>query len=213
MSRFAIVTDLDRCVGCHACTVACKLEHGVPIGRYWNRVVRVGPTPKEGGSGNWPDVDMFFFNMSCQHCANPQCVEVCPTGASAKLENGIVRIDPEVCIGCQLCVAACPYGVRYLNEDKNVVEKCDLCADRVANGELPRCVSQCCGMARWFGDLDEGVETFKGPRDAILGEYLAPYSDDQVHQLPDMGNVPEYLYIQREITWHEPDIAGFNGVK
>ena len=121
MARMAIVTDVDRCVGCHACTVACKVMHEMPVGRYWNRVLRIGPNPKEGGSGNWPDVEMYFLNLSCQHCATPECVSVCPTGATTKAENGTVQIDPNVCIGCESCIPACPYGVRYLNEDTGVV--------------------------------------------------------------------------------------------
>ena len=80
-----------------------------------------------------------------------------------------------------------PYGVRYLNEEERVVEKCTLCEQKIAQGELPQCVSQCCGMARWFGDADEGIEGFVGPRGEILGEYISPFSDDQVYSLPDVA--------------------------
>lgn len=209
MARMAIVTDVDRCVGCHACTVACKVMHEMPVGRYWNRVLRIGPNPKEGGSGNWPDVEMYFLNLSCQHCATPECVSVCPTGATTKAENGTVQIDPNVCIGCESCILACPYGVRYLNEDTGVVEKCNLCQDIIDSGEvdLPRCVSQCCGMARWYGDLDEGVETFRGPRGETLGDYLEAFTDEQVYKLEDSGNGPEFLYICRTAQWRPENIV------
>lgn len=209
MARMAIVTDVDRCVGCHACTVACKVMHEMPIGHYWNRVLRVGPNPKQGGSGNWPDVEMYFLNLSCQHCETPECVSVCPTGASTKTENGTVQINADACIGCETCISACPYNIRYLNEDTNVVEKCNLCQDIIDSGEvdLPRCVSQCCGMARWYGDLDEGIETFRGPRGEILGDYLEAFTDDQVYKLEDSGNGPAFMYIVRTMQWRPEGIA------
>ena len=209
MAQKAIVTDLDRCVGCHACTVACKVMHDMPVGNYWNRVLRIGPNPKEGGSGNWPDVEMYFHNLSCQHCENPQCMSVCPTGASVKKDDGTVQIDRETCIGCGACLTACPYGVRYLNADTQVAEKCNLCQDILddtADG-LPRCVSQCCGMARWYGDVDEGVEGFKGPRGETLGEYLNDFTDDQVYKLNDSGNGPSFMYIMRDIKWRPEDVV------
>ena len=77
---------------------------------FWIRAMRVGPTPKADGCGDWPDVDMYFLPMQCQHCATPECTEVCPTGASVKMDDGTIQIDKEACIGCQACVSACPYG-------------------------------------------------------------------------------------------------------
>lgn len=122
----AIITDLNRCVGCLACSVACKAVNNVPIGSYWNKVVRVGPNPIPGGSGQYPDVYMYFLPISCQHCENPECVKVCPTEAS----HGRGRLHPdrqgEVHRLPVLRQAACPYGVRYLNEEEKAVEKCTL---------------------------------------------------------------------------------------
>ena len=112
-----------------------------------------------------------------------------------------MQIDKSKCIGCQFCAMSCPYGVRYLNEEERVVEKCTLCEQKIAQGELPQCVSQCCGMARWFGDADEGIEGFVGPRGEILGEYISPFSDDQVYSLPDVGNKPSLRYILRDMKW------------
>jgi Fe-S-cluster-containing dehydrogenase component len=206
MTQLAIVTDIDRCVGCLACTVACKVMHDVPIGNYWTRPLRVGPTPKREGD-NWPDVDLYFLNLSCQHCENPQCVSVCPTGASTKRDDGTVQIDEDACIGCGACVSACPYGIRYLNEETQVAQKCNLCQDIIDEVGLPRCVSQCCGMARWYGDVAEGIEGFKGPRDETLGDFLEPFADDQVHRIKDAGNGPSCLYILRDMAWQDEDFA------
>jgi Fe-S-cluster-containing dehydrogenase component len=181
--------------------VACKAVNNVPVGSFWNKTLRIGPNPKSGGSGQYPDVEMYFLNVSCQHCVDPECVKVCPTGASHKRDDGTVQVDKSKCIGCQFCVMACPYAVRYLNEDEGVVEKCTLCEQKTANGELPQCVSQCCGMARWFGDMDAGIDGFKGPRGATLKDYLLPYGTDQLHSLPDVGNKPALRYILRDMKW------------
>ncbi len=217
MTQMAILTDLNRCVGCGACSSACKMVNEVPIGDFWIKVLRIGPTPLYEGAQS-PDVDTYFLPISCQHCKNPACVEVCPTSASHKLEDGTIQIDKDKCIGCQFCVMACPYGVRYLNEDEGVVEKCTLCRSRAVNGELPQCVYNCGGRARWYGDLDEGLESFKAQAEydytngatdydtlhttfVTAGEYLEEWSDSDVYHLPDVGNSPSSLYILRRHTW------------
>jgi Fe-S-cluster-containing dehydrogenase component len=162
MTQYAIATDLNRCTGCLACSVACKVINDVEPGNFWNKTLRIGPNPKTDGAV-WPDVEMYFLMVQCQHCNKPCCVEVCPTEASHKVEDGTVQINKEKCIGCQFCVMACPYGVRYLNEEERVVEKCTLCEQRVIEGYLPQCVAQCGARARYFGDLDKGIETFEAP--------------------------------------------------
>ena len=212
MTQYAIITDLNRCVGCLACTVACKAVNNVPVGSFWIKTLRVGPNPKEGGSGDWPDVEMYFLPIQCQHCADPECVKVCPTGASHKAEDGTVQIDKSKCIGCQFCAMSCPYNVRYLNEEERVVEKCTLCEQKVAQGELPQCVAQCGSRARFFGDLDKGVDNFEAPAHpqalscdyaemqqtrVTLKEYVEPYAEDEIHRLPDVGNGPELMYLLR----------------
>jgi Fe-S-cluster-containing dehydrogenase component len=200
----------------------------VPVGNFWTKTIRVGPHPKEGGSGQFPDVEMYFFTLQCQHCETPQCVSVCPTGASYKRDDGTVQIDKERCIGCQFCVMACPYNVRYLSEEKKVVEKCTLCEQKIAQGELPQCVQQCGGRARFFGDLDQGIDNLEGPAPldvtctddtgkkkvndisynatihsrAKLGETIDPYSESDIYHLPDVGNVPSLAYILRNRKWH-----------
>lgn len=200
MTQYAIVTDLNRCVGCMACMVGCKVINNVPIGNYWNKILRIGPY-KRADYQKTNDVDMYYLCVQCQHCEHPKCVDVCPTGASMKMEDGTVQIDKSKCIGCQFCVMSCPYGVRYLNEDEGVVEKCTLCQQKTTQGELPQCVSQCCGMARWFGDAEQGIETFKGPRGETLGDFLNEFTDKQVYKLTDVGNKPSMFYIMRDIEW------------
>ncbi|MCD8316301.1 MAG: 4Fe-4S dicluster domain-containing protein [Eggerthellaceae bacterium] len=204
MSQYAIVTDLNRCVGCLGCMVACKAINDVPIGSYWTKVLRIGPNQSiQGAQVN--DAYMYFLPVQCQHCEDPECVKVCPTEASTKQEDGTVQIDKSKCIGCQFCVMSCPYGVRYLNEDERVVEKCTLCEQRTAQGELPQCVSQCGGIAKFYGDLDEGIDSFLGAANqngyVKLGEFIEPYEESDLHRLPNVGNNPSFVYILRNHTW------------
>ena len=225
MANYAIITDLNRCTGCLACTVACKAINGVDVGNFWIKTLRVGPHPIEGGSGTFPDVEMYFLPVQCQHCENPECVKVCPTEASHVAEDGTIQIDKDKCIGCQFCAMACPYGVRYLNETERVVEKCTLCEQKIAQDELPQCVAQCGGRARFFGDLEQGLESFVAPGAPVksgdksydgcaaarvtLGECtgegpeypVKPYTDAEIHHLPDVGNKPSFVYILRRETW------------
>lgn len=216
MTHYAIATDLNRCVGCLACSVACKVVNEVPIGSFWNKVLRIGPYPNAEGGG-FPDVYTYFLTVQCQHCQNPECVAVCPTEASHVLEDGTVQIDKSKCIGCQFCAMACPYGVRYLNEEERVVEKCTLCEQKISQGELPQCVAQCGGRARFFGDLDQGIESFQGAgkvsiaddpsyesvlsTTCSLSEVCDPFEESDVHHLPDVGNQPGFVYILRGHEW------------
>jgi len=166
--RLGLVIDLDTCVGCHACAVSCK---------EWNNGGKFGPLPDYDKQG--PEPDGVWFNRvhsyevaadgcsstvnlprSCLHCENALCVTVCPTGASYKrAEDGIVLIDPEICIGCKLCSWACPYGAREFDEEEGVMRKCTLCVDRIYDRNLPEaerepaCVAACPTRARHFGDL------------------------------------------------------------
>lgn len=187
MKQLAIVTDLDRCTGCQACSIACKMENGVPLGAFWTQVYEVGPT------GKFPELQMYFLPVACQHCERPACVKVCPTGASHKRRDGIVLIDGEKCIGCQACQRACPYGVRIFDSASQSVKKCTLCAHLVDQGSLPACVKTCTARARIFGDLnDPGSEVARKLRE----------SDGHVYSLlASEGTRPSARYILRRQKW------------
>lgn len=166
--RLGLVIDLDTCVGCQACVVACKEwntgGYGAPLadqraygkdplGSWLNRVHGF-----EAGKG--ADGRMVHFPRSCLHCENAACVTVCPTGASFKRsEDGIVLVDEDKCIGCGLCAWACPYGAREMDPLAGVMKKCTLCVDRIYAEDLPEaerepaCVRTCPTHARHFGDL------------------------------------------------------------
>ncbi len=146
--KYGMVVDLRRCIGCHTCEVACKMENTVPVS-VWQSWV------KEISKGTYPEVRKSFLPILCNHCTNAICVTVCPTKASFKREDGIVEVDPHKCIGCQYCMAACPYGVRYFHPVFKIVRKCNYCSQRVDNGLKPACVDACPVNARIFGDLND----------------------------------------------------------
>lgn len=186
-----LVVDLDRCIGCKSCEVACKQENGVPVGSYWNKVQQVGPL------GKFPDLQMYFLPVMCQQCSGPQCVKACPTRASFINDENIVLIDKEKCIGCRYCMMACPYEARTFNKEQKVVEKCTLCIHLLAIGEKPACVRNCVGGARFFGDLDDP--------DSDAAKALKKAGSDNVHSMPDVGNHPSSRYImhRRTAIWKE----------
>jgi Fe-S-cluster-containing dehydrogenase component len=168
--KLGLVIDLDTCVGCHACATNCK---------EWNTSGHLAPLPDtkpygaevEGvwfnrvhsyEAGDGAEGRTVHFPRSCLHCETPACVTVCPTGASYKrAEDGIVLINTDQCIGCQLCAWACAYGAREFDEDQGVMKKCTLCVDRIYNEHIPEaqrvpaCVSTCPAKARHFGDLGD----------------------------------------------------------
>ncbi|MBN2493785.1 MAG: cytochrome b/b6 domain-containing protein [Deltaproteobacteria bacterium] len=149
MSRQAMLIDMHRCVGCGACTIACQEEWALPEGvtRCWVRPLKPGCSEAEQSYTHYVGM--------CHHCEQATCLTACPTGASYRDEQGRVRVDAQVCIGCGYCVAACPYGARMLRKDIGQIEKCDLCAARTDAGMQPACVDTCPAGARIFGDLDD----------------------------------------------------------
>lgn len=149
MARYAMVTDLRKCVGCRACTVACNAEWDVPAG---HARTHVHATPI---AGVFPDLSSAFYVAQCNHCDAAPCVDPCPSGATHVMSSGIVAVDKDLCIGCGFCVDACPYGARYVNPATRRVDKCDFCSTRIARGQPPACVSTCTGHAKYFGDLED----------------------------------------------------------
>lgn len=147
MARYAMVTDLRKCVACHACTAACNAEWGVPAG---HARTHVHVTPL---AGTFPKLSSSPYVAQCNHCDHPPCVPPCPSGATYQGDDGIVHVNRDVCIGCGFCLAACPYGARFNSPADRKVDKCDFCSSRIARGEEPACVATCTAHAKFFGDL------------------------------------------------------------
>ena len=200
--KLGLVIDLDTCVGCHACAVACKEWNagGVagplvdedpygaePMGVWLNRV----HSYELDALGDQPAMTLHF-PRSCLHCDTPACVTVCPTGASYKrAEDGIVLVDEDKCIGCKLCSWACPYGAREYSQVDGVMKKCTLCVDRIYNEHIPEaqrqpaCVQACPTRARHFGDL--------GDADSPISQLVAERGG--VALMPELGYAPVNRYL------------------
>ena len=145
--NFGFIIDNRKCIGCHACTVACKSEHDVPIGvnRTWVKYIE---------KGEFPDTRRLFSVMRCNHCADAPCVEICPTEALYTRTDGIVDFDDRRCISCKACTQACPYDSIYINPDTMVAQKCNYCSHRTDIGLEPACVVVCPEHAIISGDMD-----------------------------------------------------------
>ncbi len=146
--RWAMVIDLRKCVGCQACTAACKAENVIPESKFRTWV-------PEYELGRYPRVRKAFLPQLCNHCDKAACVSVCPTGATFKRDDGIVAVDSQICWGCGYCLNACPYDKRFFNPLTQAADKCTFCAHRIDQGLLPACVETCVGGARVFGDLND----------------------------------------------------------
>ncbi len=174
MTKLAIAVNVGRCVGCHTCSISCKMSNNVPDGMLWNRVLTENSEVIDGAVGVYPALSRDYLPLACQHCENPACQKVCPTGATYKDGKGRVEIDYDKCIGCRMCMAACPYNARVFNwtepvrsaganygeadvpvRPKGVMEKCTLCSERTDRGDAPMCVTCCPARARVYGDLDD----------------------------------------------------------
>lgn len=176
--RLGFLVDLNNCMGCKACEVACKAENSVPVNSWRLRVKYVD-------AGLYPDVKRAFTPMRCNHCENAPCEKVCPVSALHYLPNGIVNIDKDRCIGCAACMMACPYGAIMMDPETNTADKCTYCAHRVEGGLEPACVVACPTEANVFGDLDE-----PGSK---ISQYLANHRDVRVRK-PEKGTKPKHFY-------------------
>ncbi len=140
MKKASLIFMKRDCMGCHACEVACKQEHGLGVGP---RLVRVVEKSAE------------FTPVYCRHCAKAPCKEACPVDAITRNDQGIVLIDPELCIGCKECVEACPFGAMQFDEAREAAVKCDLCADRLEQREAPACTLVCPTGCIFWGSMKE----------------------------------------------------------
>ncbi len=208
--RWGMTIDVNRCVGCQTCTVACKHENDTVPGVQWRKVLDVE-------LGKYPDVERLFMVVGCQHCAEPSCVPVCPTGATKQREDGLVTMDYDLCIGCASCAVACPYQARTIVHDERwyfgqetvqevhvahderigVAQKCTFCIDRVDDGleaglkpgedplATPACASSCISQAIKFGDFNDP--------DSQVSKLTADRDFFQMHE--ELGNDPQIKYL------------------
>jgi phenylacetyl-CoA:acceptor oxidoreductase subunit 1 len=210
MTRWAMVADLRRCVGCQTCTAACKVSNATPPGVQWRRVIDVEV-------GEYPQVARAFVPVGCQHCDDPPCVHACPSTATRKRADGIVTMDYGLCIGCAYCAVSCPYQARYRtlrpsfaygdpidseacttsDERRAVATKCTFCVERIDGGlarglvpgvdaeATPACVNACIARAMSFGDLDDP--------DSNVSRLLAGHRYFRMHE--ELGTGPGFYYL------------------
>ena len=177
--KYGFVIDHRICIGCHACTVACKSEHDVPVGtfRTWVKYIE---------KGEYPDTRRFFSVLRCNHCEDAPCMTICPVTALFRRDNGIVDFDGDRCIGCKSCMQACPYDALYINPNTNTAEKCNYCAHKVEVGLEPACVIVCPEQAIIAGDMDD-------PESKI--SRLIATEQTEVRK-PEAGTSPKLYYIE-----------------
>ncbi len=190
--KWGKVIDNRKCIGCHACTVACKQEHDVPIGvnRTFVKQVEVG---------TFPDVKRHFQVTRCNQCDDAPCVEICPTTAMFQRPDGIVDFDRSRCIGCQACIAACPYDAIYIDPTSHSAEKCNFCAHRVDRGLQPACVVVCPTQAIYVGDLNDP--------ESEVSQLVANEKTDV--RKPEKRTDPKVFYVEANELTLTPSLAGF----
>jgi Fe-S-cluster-containing dehydrogenase component len=211
--QWAFGVDAEKCIGCLRCVEACKRENNVLPDAHHFRTwveryvtlegeekaridsqadpVNIEASGAEGHyrfANRYKDAKVekaFFAPKLCNHCTHPACVQVCPTGATYKTEDGVVLIDHTYCIGCQYCVQACPYGARYFNEEKGVTDKCTWCYHRITKGLQPACVEVCPVGARIFGDRND--------KQSLISQFIQNHRVQVLR--PETGNAPNVFYV------------------
>jgi Fe-S-cluster-containing dehydrogenase component/formate-dependent nitrite reductase membrane component NrfD len=188
--NYGFVIDNRSCIGCHACSVACKSENQVPIGvnRTWVKYTE---------TGEYPDTNRHFQVTRCNHCENPPCVAICPVTAMHQQENGIVGFDADLCIGCKACLQACPYDAIYIDPDSGTAAKCHYCEHRVAVGMEPACVVVCPTHSIIAGDLDD-------PESEIA---QVKAREETLVRKPEQQTTPNVFYVQGEQVNLDPTLT------
>ena len=190
MANYGFAIDLRKCIGCHACTIACKAEHDIPIGvnRCWVKTVE---------KGSFPQTQRLFLPVLCNQCEDAPCMDICPTSALFRRRDGIVDLNGDSCIGCRGCMAACPYDQLFIDPNTRTAEKCNFCANRVENKLEPACVSVCPTECRIFGDLDDPTSEVAQivQREAFMV------------RKPEKGTGPKIFYLGADESAMRPEIA------
>jgi Fe-S-cluster-containing dehydrogenase component/formate-dependent nitrite reductase membrane component NrfD len=190
VANYGFVIDLRKCIGCHACTIACKSEHDIPVGvnRCWVKTVE---------KGTFPDTQRLFFPVLCNQCEEAPCLKICPTGALYKRRDGIVDLNGDSCIGCRACMAACPYDQLFIDPNTRTAEKCNFCANRIENQLKPACVSVCPTECRIFGDMEDPSSEVAQivQREAFMV------------RKPEKGTGPKIFYLGADESVMRPEIA------
>jgi Fe-S-cluster-containing dehydrogenase component/formate-dependent nitrite reductase membrane component NrfD len=213
--RYGFAIDQRTCIGCHACTVACKTEHEVPVGQFRTWVKYVD-------SGEFPNTSRDFGVMRCNHCTDAPCVKICPTKALYTRKDGIVDFDNERCIGCKSCMQACPYDAIYIDKNTNTAAKCNFRAHRIDEGYEPACVVVCPTHSIWVGDLsdpDSGISKlintnpvtvraaeqntgpnvfYLGADRAVLDPLAAPVDKSYIYSSPDAHRAAISAHLPRD---------------
>ena len=181
--QYVLIVDQERCIGCEACTVACRNENNGALG--YIRVSTLNASQKDTPAGVFPNLRMIFLPTLCNHCEHPSCAEACPLDAITKKDNGVVVLEEEICDGCQTCLGACPYGAISFNDKKDKAEKCNFCRHRIDEGLEPFCVICCEGQAIHYGDLNDP--------ESNVSKLLQ--TGDGYTLKPDAGTMPSVYYL------------------
>jgi Fe-S-cluster-containing dehydrogenase component/formate-dependent nitrite reductase membrane component NrfD len=190
LANYGFIIDNRKCIGCHACTVACKAEHEVPVGvnRTWVKYIE---------KGKFPDTQRAFHVMRCNHCADAPCVNACPVTALFTRDDGIVDFNWDRCIGCKACIQACPYDALYIDPETHTAAKCNYCSHRVDVGLEPSCVQVCPEHAIISGDMDDP--------ETEISQLLS--REKVTSRRPEKGTKPKLFYIDGDQAALTPDDA------